>query len=78
MSKFEIELTRTHVTHEGEPYEVWAAEVVNAEAYQRVVGKTPGEAIHALEGEFDDHFGHEERGNWDPETSLEEVLNLNV
>ena len=76
MGSFEIDLERTHVSHDGKPYPVWKASV-NAPAYQDVYGRTPGEALHALEREFDDQFGHDLRGNWDDETTLEEVLGLN-
>lgn len=75
MSSFEIELSRTHITHDGQPYPVWIASVT-APAYQDVYGRTPGEAIHALEREFDDMFGHDPRGNWDDDTTLSEVLDI--
>lgn len=76
MSGFEIELEKRHVTHDGKPYHVWVASV-NTPAYQEVCGRTPGEAIHALEREFDDVWGHDLSGNWDrTEATVEEVLNL--
>ena len=76
MTNFEIELGRTHVTYRGDPYEVWFASVANAEAYETTYGETPGEALHALEREFDDKFAAEGRGNWDEDTDITMVMGL--
>lgn len=75
MGSFKIELGRTHVDYRGDPYEVWIASV-NAEAYDNTYGETPGEALHALEREFDDKFAAEGRGNWDEDTDITMVMGL--
>lgn len=77
MSGFEISLDKRYVKHEGKPYHVWVASVENAGAYQKVYGRTPGEALHALDREFDDVWGHDLSGNWErTDATVEEVLDL--
>jgi len=64
MSSFDIDLHRTHGKVDGDPVEVWIAEVENADAYEQAKGKTPGAALRKLGDEFDVEFGAEPRGNW--------------
>jgi len=64
MSSFDVELRRTHGRVDGDPVEVWVAEVTNAEAYEAAKGKTPGAALRKLGDEFDVEFGAKPRGNW--------------
>ena len=64
MSSFDITLRRTMGSINGDPVEVWVADVENAEAYEQVKGKTPGQALRKLGDEFDVEFGAKPRGNW--------------
>jgi len=64
MSHFNIKLKRTMGSVDGDPVEVWIAEVENAEAYEQTKGKTPGDALRKLGDEFDVEFGAKPRGNW--------------
>lgn len=73
MSGFQIELDKIHVSYDGDPYPVWRASV-EADAYQDVYGQTPGGALHALEREFNDVWGHTTGGNWGYEDDLAEIL----
>lgn len=77
MTGYEITLDRTFVDYQDDPYEVWVASV-NADAYPDGHGETPGEALHALERHFDDHFGHEPRGNWNEDVDLSMVIGHEV
>jgi len=64
MSEFDISLRRTMGSVDGDPVEVWIAEVENADAYEQAKGKTPGAALRRLGDEFDVEFGAKPRGNW--------------
>ena len=63
MGSFNLDLRRVHAKYDGDPVEVWIAEV-EAEAYGQGRGKTPGEALRHLADEFDVQFGAMPRGNW--------------
>lgn len=70
---FEIELTRQFVTYEGDPYEIWICRVAGAEAYDDVVGQTPGDALRAMRREFDREWP-EARGHWEPEDDIRDIM----